>query len=203
MAVQQTKPNALLDDVLIVEDNADHAYLLQKDLASLGVNDPRTVDSFDAAHAACAERTPSLVLADFDLKNTETGYDIACSLWTLFGVPTILTTSMSASTVLTGDTPAGVVGFISKPFSLEQLDAGLRLAASNLKHLSARDDSIEELRDRLEERKLIEHAKWRLVSSRGMTAPAAPLYMQNLAREHRRKIIDVAFDVIADLKSSA
>jgi len=193
----------LPSSALVVEDQPEHAELLVLDLEAMGVTCHAVANSFESAHAACAERRPEVVFADVDLGGDESGFDIACSLWSLHGIPSILVTGFDSDRVLGGDHPAGVFGYVVKPFRREQLTAAIRVAWSNFGSLRHREERIVDLEERLDQRKLIEHAKWRLVSLRGMTEAQAHAYLQQEARRTRKRLADLAIDVISELRTAS
>jgi response regulator NasT len=56
---------------------------------------------------------------------------------------------------------------------------------------------VDALRTRLEDRKVIERAKWRIVESAGVTEPEALRLMQRWARRQREKLVHVANRTLA------
>jgi response regulator NasT len=57
-------------------------------------------------------------------------------------------------------------------------------------------DENDSLRKRLEERRVIEKAKWILVSRRAITEPDAMTLLQKKARDTRRPLVEVAQGII-------
>ena len=55
---------------------------------------------------------------------------------------------------------------------------------------------IEGLKERLEDRKIIEQAKWILVKRKSVEEPEAMKMLQKQARNNRRSLIDVARAVV-------
>ncbi len=72
-------------------------------------------------------------------------------------------------------------------------DNGNDSECQDCEHLRAR---IRELEARLEERKIIEKAKWILVKQKGVTEEEALELLRSTARFNQKKIVDVANDLV-------
>ncbi|HIB01739.1 MAG TPA: ANTAR domain-containing protein, partial [Phycisphaerales bacterium] len=89
-----------------------------------------------------------------------------------------------------------VFGFLLKPSSTEQLCAGLTVAWDRyLDHVEQRS-SIVDLKQRLDDRKLIEQAKWIIVKRKSISEPDAMKMLQKQSRSSRKSIAAVARAVI-------
>jgi response regulator NasT len=90
----------------------------------------------------------------------------------------------------------GVFGYLLKPVSRDQLRVGVEVAWSRwLAHLE-QDGKIEDLKERLEQRKVIEQAKWIIVKRKSVEEPEAMRMLQKQSRNSRKALIDVAQGVV-------
>ena len=87
-------------------------------------------------------------------------------------------------------------GYLLKPASSEQLGAGLAVAWQRyLDHIEQRSQ-ISDLKQRLDDRKLIERAKWIIVQRKSISEPDAMKMLQKQSRSSRKSIAAVARAVI-------
>ncbi|MGI9014756.1 MAG: ANTAR domain-containing response regulator [Phycisphaerales bacterium] len=103
---------------------------------------------------------------------------------------------MMDDTGATGSLRQGCCGCMLKPFNAE----AVRVAVAGGWHVAGELGNlryeIEKLKARLEDRKVIEQAKWILVEQKQLSEPEAMRALQRHARSTRRTLIDVARAVI-------
>jgi response regulator NasT len=91
---------------------------------------------------------------------------------------------------------AGVFGFLLKPSSTEQLNAGITVAWERyLDHVEQRSQIVD-LKQRLDDRRLIEKAKWIIVKRKEISEPEAMKMLQKQSRSSRKSIAAVARSVV-------
>jgi AmiR/NasT family two-component response regulator len=113
-----------------------------------------------------------------------------------YDVPVVMLTAYSDDTFLRNSIAAGVFGYLLKPASKEQLSAGLSVAWKRyLDHVGQRSEIVD-LRQRLDDRKLIEQAKWIIVKRKSISEPEAMQLLQKQSRSSRKSIASVARAVI-------
>jgi AmiR/NasT family two-component response regulator len=78
----------------------------------------------------------------------------------------------------------------------DQLRACIDLAWRRYHHYSADRAENRSLKKRLEERKVVEQAKWILVSTRNMTEPDAMRLLRTRSRDSRRSMAQLAETII-------
>jgi response regulator NasT len=111
-------------------------------------------------------------------------------------IPVVMLTAYSDDTYLRNCVSAGVFGFLLKPASAEQLSAGISVAWERfLDHIEQRSQIVD-LKQRLDDRRLIEQAKWIIVKRKEVTEPEAMKLLQKQSRSSRKTIAAVARAVI-------
>jgi response regulator NasT len=96
---------------------------------------------------------------------------------------------------------AGAFGYLVKPFRKEDLGPAIEIAMLRFRELQARSREVEELKEALETRKLIERAKGILMQRLGLTEEEAFKRIHFQARNQNKKMREIAESIItaADL----
>jgi PAS domain S-box-containing protein len=117
-----------LANILIVEDEAIVALDLEMQLRELGYAVTGIADSGDKALALARGRHPDLILMDVRLKGAMDGVQVAQVVRRELDVPVIFVTSYSDSSTVRRAAEAGPYGYLTKPFEVKELHAGIEVA---------------------------------------------------------------------------
>jgi len=104
----------------------------------------------------------------------------------------VMLTSRTDQDVVARAVDAGVLGFLAKPLRQEELAPALDLAVSRFRDLQAVRRENEELKRKLESRKLVDRAKALLIQRAGLSEAEAYRRLQKTAMDTRRTMGDVA-----------
>ena len=104
----------------------------------------------------------------------------------------VMLTSRTDQDVVARAVDAGVLGFLAKPLRQEELAPALVLAVSRFRDLQAVRRENEELKRKLESRKLVDRAKALLIQRAGLSEAEAYRRLQKTAMDTRRTMGDVA-----------
>ncbi|HIA72684.1 MAG TPA: response regulator [Phycisphaerales bacterium] len=149
----------------------------------------------EEAIALVREDRPDMALLDIQMPIMD-GMQAAQIIFHEYDIPVVMLTAYSDDTFLRNSIAAGVFGYLLKPASKEQLSAGLSVAWKRyLDHVDQRS-KIVDLRQRLDDRKLIEQAKWIIVKRKSISEPEAMQLLQKQSRSSRKSIASVARAVI-------
>ena len=110
--------------------------------------------------------------------------------------PLVLLTSRTEPDVAARAVVAGVLGFLAKPLRPEELGPALDLAVSRFRDLEAIRRENEDLKRKLESRRLVDRAKALLIERLGLTEAEAHRRLQKTAMDTRRPIAAVAEAVL-------
>ncbi|MEI7657481.1 MAG: response regulator [Phycisphaerae bacterium] len=181
--------------ILVADDEFLVAAQVTHDLATLGfVTVGPAVDGENALTIARATM-PDLALLDVQMPKRD-GIAVAREMFADLGIPVIIISAYSDPQTVDSARDSGVFGYLVKPASIDQLRAAIQVAWKRFCDLALLADENDSLRKRLEERRVIEKAKWILVSRRGITEPDAMTLLQKKARDTRRPLVEVAQGVI-------
>jgi len=194
-SVNQTVANPLPKSVLVAEDEHLVAAGLCAHLAALGCTVVGPVADGRAALHAAETHTPDFALLDIRMPVMD-GLEAAELLWKDFGIPSALITAYSDATYIGRAQQTGVFGYMLKPAAADALRASLSIAWARAVGMTDAKHRIEQLERLLANRRTIEQAKWKLVESRQMSEPDAHVYLQSEARTRRRRLIDVACELL-------
>ena len=111
--------------------------------------------------------------------------------------PVLMLTAFSQRELVERANAAGVMAYVVKPFTINDLIPAIEIAASRYTQMSALADEVTNLNDRLETRKLIDRAKGILMQLRGMTESEAYHAMRKMAMDRNIRIVDVAQKLLA------
>lgn len=185
-----------LSRILVAEDEHLVAADLTARLADMGFTVVGPVTDGDAAASLARSALPDLALLDIRMPK-RTGLEVAKEIFAELTIPVVLLSAYSDAASVADASAAGVFGYVVKPASNDQLRVAIEVAWTRFLDLRHHKAHADDLTRRLEERKLIEQAKWILVAGKGLSEPDAMKHLQKAARDSRRKLTDVAAEVIA------
>lgn len=154
------------------------------------------VSDGESAVKACNEEGVDLALLDIRMPGMD-GLDAAATIWSNHRIPTVIVSAYSDDRYLSRSARTGVFGYLLKPVSTENLRVTITIAWSRSIDHDEQCRRIGQLEGTLAQRKLVEQAKWILVDRLRIPEPDAHTLMQKAARDDRRKVVDVASDIIA------
>jgi response regulator NasT len=110
--------------------------------------------------------------------------------------PVLMLTAFSQRELVERARDAGVMAYVVKPFSINDLIPAIEIAISRHKQMKSLQAEVADIYDRLESRKLIEKAKGILMSGLALTEPQAFSWIQKTAMDRRIPMKEVAMAVI-------
>jgi len=181
--------------LLVAEDEHLVAADLTLKLAQMGYTVVGPVSDGQAAVELAALAGPDMALVDIRMPRRD-GISAAAELFQDQYVPVIVISAYSEQSDVDRASLAGVFGYLVKPVQSEQLRATIDVAWRRFLHYVEQQAENESLKRRLEDRRVIEQAKWALVKRRGVGEPEALKAMRTRARDTRRTLIEVARSVL-------
>ncbi|MGH3829844.1 MAG: ANTAR domain-containing response regulator, partial [Pseudonocardiaceae bacterium] len=113
----------------------------------------------------------------------------------------VILTAFSQRDLVERARDAGAMAYLVKPFGRKDLMPAVELAVSRFRELTALENEVAGLTDRLETRKTVERAKGLLMSQHGLTEPEAFRWIQRNAMDRRTTMKAVAQAVLENLSS--
>jgi len=191
--------------VLIAEDEA----LIRLDLAEMLREEGYEVvgEAGDGQEAVeLAERLrPDLVIMDVKMPRRD-GIDAASEIAAKRIAPIVVLTAFSQRELVERARDAGAMAYLVKPFSITDLIPAIEVAVSRFSEISALEQEVATLSDRLETRKLVERAKGLLQTKHRMSEPEAFKWIQRAAMDRRttmRRVAEVVLETLDEPEDAA
>jgi AmiR/NasT family two-component response regulator len=89
-----------------------------------------------------------------------------------------------------------VLAYLVKPIKQEDLEPAIAIALSRFNEFRALRQETDNLRQALEDRKLIERAKGLLMKRAGLDEPEAFRRLQKLARDKNQRLVEIAHIIV-------
>jgi two-component system, response regulator PdtaR len=184
--------------VLVAEDEA----LIRLDLVEMLAEEGYVVvgEAADGEQAVEQAETlrPDLVIMDVKMPKMD-GIDAASIIAERRIAPVLILTAFSQRDLVQRARDAGAMAYLVKPFGRKDLMPAVELAVSRFRELTALENEVAGLTDRLETRKTVERAKGLLMTRHGLTEPEAFRWIQRSAMDRRTTMKAVAQAVLESL----
>ncbi len=150
----------------------------------------------DVAIDLAREHRPDLTILDIKMPGLD-GLTAAKTIASERLSAVLILTAFSQHDLVEQAREAGALAYLVKPFQKSDLIPAIEMALGRHEQLVALERENADLAERLEARKAIDRAKGRLMDEFGMTEAESWRFLQTSAMNTRRKIGDVANDVVA------
>ncbi len=186
--------------VVVAEDEALIRLDLAEMLADSGYDVVGQAGDGEAAVELAREHQPDLVILDVKMP-VKDGISAAEVIGKERIAPCVMLTAFSDRDLVERARDAGVMAYVVKPFTIDDLRPALDIARSRWTELHALEAEIADLGERLETRKTVDRAKGVLMEQMGLTESEAFRWIQKTAMDRRLGMRDVAQLVIDGLPS--
>jgi len=187
--------------VLIAEDEALIRLDLAEMLAEEGYDVVAEAGDGETAVRLAEEHHPDLIILDIKMPIMD-GLAAAERIAATRIAPIIVLTAFSQRELVDRAREAGAMAYLVKPFQKSDLVPAIEIALSRFAEMSALEDEVATLNDRLETRKSVERAKGELMAKYQMSEPDAFKWIQRTAMDHRMTMRDVADRIVAEATAS-
>ncbi|MCH2142415.1 MAG: response regulator [Phycisphaerales bacterium] len=186
---------ALPRRVMVADDEHLVAAGLLGLLEDLGYEAVGPANNAESAVSMADAESPDIALLDIRMPDAE-GLTAAEQIYKQLGIPVIMVSAYSDPEYVAIGQRIGVYGYLLKPVTVDQLRIAIDIAWS--RYLTDLDLSgqVNDLEDRLAQRKIIEQAKWIIVKRKQIPEPEAMRMLQKQARNGRKQLVEVAQAVI-------
>jgi AmiR/NasT family two-component response regulator len=139
----------------------------------------------------CRSAHPDLVISDIKMPDMD-GIDASKQIAAQEAVPIIMVTAHDDPELLERAGATHVLAYLVKPIKRQDLQPAIVIAMRRFEELQALQKEATDLRQALQDRKLIERAKGVLMKRTGRDEASAFQSMQKLARDQNRKLVQIA-----------
>ena len=185
--------------VLVVEDDEATRRCLCDQLTTLGFKVAGALTSGEEAVEQVERIRPSLVIMDIKMPGMD-GIEAARLVSQRHPCPVIIVTGHSQEELMDDAAGAGVFAYLTKPVTRAALQPAIKLALARYGEFRALSEGIDNLKEALETRKLVERAKGILMKRCNVGEDEAFRMLQAHSQRENRKLKDIAEMVISASK---
>jgi response regulator NasT len=177
--------------IAVADDEIDMREYLQTILPCFGHTVVAAAATGSELIEKCRETRPDLVITDIKMPDLD-GIDAARQIYKDSPVPVILVSAYHDQELVERAGEDHVLAFLVKPIKQADLEPAIAIAIRRFEQFQALSREAANLRQALEDRKLIERAKGLLMKRAGLDEHEAFRRLQRLASERNRKLVEVA-----------
>jgi len=181
--------------VLIADDESLRVMSLKGQLESIGHRVIAEAGNGKEAVRLAQELKPDLAILDIKMPELD-GIEAAKQITVEHPIPIILLTAYSERELAERAAEANVAAYLMKPVSEQDLLPAIALAVSRFKEFQSLHQEVDDLRDALETRKLVERAKGILMRRLNLTEEEAFRRMQRRSQNENKKLGEIAQAII-------
>jgi AmiR/NasT family two-component response regulator len=181
--------------VVLAEDEALIRLDLKEMLEEEGYEVVGEAGDGDAAVRLAREERPDLVILDVKMPGLD-GLSAAERIADERLAPVLVLTAFSQQDLVQRAAAARAMGYLVKPFQKTDVVPAIELAVSRHRELTALEDEVTDLEERLETRTLVDRARGRLMDQYGMAEADAFRFLQKTAMDRRLRLAEVARRVL-------
>jgi response regulator NasT len=139
----------------------------------------------------CRDARPDLIITDIKMPDMD-GIDAVREICQGEPIPVILVSAYHEPDLFERAKVEHILAYLVKPIKQADLEAAISIAVQRFEQFHTLRREAGELRQALEDRKVIERAKGVLMKKAGLDEPEAFRRLQKLARDHNQRMIEVA-----------
>jgi response regulator NasT len=177
--------------IAVADDEPDMRDYFQKILPRLGHRVVAVARTGVELVEQCRAQQPDLVITDIKMPDLD-GIDAAVRLYQERPVPVILVSAFHDARLIERAEADHILGYLVKPIKQADLGPTIALAMRRFEQFQALSAEAADLRQALEDRKVIEKAKGVLMRQADLEEQEAFRRLQKLASSQNRKLIEVA-----------
>ena len=180
--------------ILVAEDETLIRMDLVEMLQAAGYEVVAQATNGQEAIDLATEHTPELAILDVKMPVLD-GISAAEKIIEI--APVLMLTAYSQKELVDRARDAGVMAYVVKPFTINDLIPSIEIAISRHAQMKSLADEVADLHERLETRKLVDKAKGILMQALNLSEPEAFSWIQKAAMDRRLSMKAVAQAVIS------
>jgi response regulator NasT len=177
--------------IVVADDEPDMRDYFRKMLPRLGHTVVAVAEDGQELVALCRCHRPDLVVTDIKMPNMD-GIDAATAIYRESPVPVILVSAFHDPELIARAEADHILGYLVKPIKQTDLAPVIALAMRRFEQFEALRREAADLRQALEDRKVIERAKGILMKKAGLDEQSAFRRLQKLASDKNLKLVELS-----------
>ena len=180
--------------VLVAEDETIIRLDLVEMLTEAGYEVIAQAENGAVAVELAKQHNPDLAILDVKMPEMD-GITAAEQIISI--APVLMLTAFSQRELVERARDAGVMAYVVKPFSINDLVPAIEIAISRHKQMKTLESEIADIYERLETRKIIDRAKGILMKAMNLSEPESFSWIQKTAMDRRISMKEVANAIIS------
>lgn len=181
--------------IAIVDENRARAAILEDGLRSAGIERVTVIDEMPNLLRRLAGIDPDVVIIDLENPSRDV-LEQMFQVSRLVARPVAMFVDRSDSAMIQAAVDAGVSAYVVDGLKKERVRAIVDMAISRFDAFSRMAAELEDVRNELAARKVIERAKGILMKTRGLSEDEAYGTLRKTAMSESRKLVDIARSVV-------
>lgn len=181
--------------IAVADDEPEMREYLQETLSLLGHELTCAVATGRELLEHCQESPPDLIITDIKMPDKD-GIDASMEICRKHPLPVILVSAYHDQDLVDRALADHVLAYLVKPIKQADLETAIALVMRRFKEFHALQQQADDLRQALEDRKIVERAKGVLMNRAGLSEPDAFRRLQKLSSEKNRKMVEIARTIV-------
>jgi response regulator NasT len=181
--------------ILLVDQNMTRASILEEGLREAGYTNVTVVRDMQNLLRRIVDEDPDVICIDLENPNR----DVLEQMFQVSRVvrrPVAMFVDRSDSDMIKAAVESGVGAYVVDGLRKERVKAVVDMAVSRFKAFNDLREELEQAKQALGERKVVERAKGILMNERGLTEDAAYALLRKAAMSDNRRVVEIAQAVI-------
>ena len=180
--------------ILVAEDETIIRLDLVEMLTEAGYEVIAQAENGAIAVELAKQHKPDLAILDVKMPEMD---GITAAEQIILLAPVLMLTAFSQRELVERARDAGVMAYVVKPFSINDLVPAIEIAISRHKQMKSLESEVADIYERLETRKVIDRAKGILMKAMNWSEPESFSWIQKTAMDRRISMKEVANAIIS------
>jgi len=180
--------------ILVAEDETIIRLDLVEMLTEAGYEVIAQAENGAIAVELSKQHKPDLAILDVKMPEMD---GITAAEQIILLAPVLMLTAFSQRELVERARDAGVMAYVVKPFSINDLVPAIEIAISRHKQMKSLESEVADIYERLETRKVIDRAKGILMKAMNLSEPESFSWIQKTAMDRRISMKEVANAIIS------
>jgi response regulator NasT len=180
--------------ILVAEDETIIRLDLVEMLTEAGYEVIAQAENGAVAVELAKQHKPDLAILDVKMPEMD---GITAAEQIILLAPVLMLTAFSQRELVERARDAGVMAYVVKPFSINDLVPAIEIAISRHKQMKSLESEVSDIYERLETRKVIDRAKGILMKAMNLSEPESFSWIQKTAMDRRISMKEVANAIIS------
>jgi AmiR/NasT family two-component response regulator len=183
--------------ILICDDEPLIRMNLKSMLIDLGFDDILECGDGTKAVELALASFPDMAILDVSMPGMD-GISAAVEIRKKLKIPIMLLTSACDSATVKRASASGIAAFLTKPLRQQDLLPAIEIALQHVEEVENLKEKIDDLREFIENRKIVEKAKGVLMEKNRVSEAEAYRIMQKTAMDKRKTLLQVANGILKE-----